>query len=679
MDTTDNGSVLKEDVTAPFLEPAVSSMDERPQCTVQDDLENRKVNLGVRYYNYRGFMNRMHNDNWDHTIECLLTNSDPRDEIDEEQNRRKRFNYWEDLKPGKHAQSELPSIAEHPNEIGENRHLFRVKIRSSEILHHLGELSGWGSDVRSREALVFCRPFHVLFFYYEDMKERPKKMELDQYHNTPKSTSEQEDISSASITSLQEMRCYADFVEKIIMPLWARFDKVDENTPKKVCYEEIPMLFRPGELAFVPSSQKAFKVYHQSAIQNVFRMYFCSPLETYYRHGSDKWETPNRHTFWTLYCLDHDAESFRTLWKTIKFDYFPGERDIISIECFPLKFHPRCHQILEQQIHRGKAFRKLAQPGVSHLYYSGWNLVTGVAEQEESQIDEPAYMESEVIIDIQEAERHVPEWASRDMPEIASFGAGFRTEQNTIKHTIWVSKELVQGIQCLGIADHELIQESPTHLEKATEYNLENTCIQKDGRFSKDWTDEDYALLPRRICGYVLRERKFARLDVESFRHKANSETTLDDIQIKDGHKKIIRSSVSSHFLRSILSKEGSQVHDPDIIRGKGRGLVILLHGAPGVGKTATAEAVALEFKKPLFPITCGDLGITPEAVERTLKDIFRYAHLWDCILLLDEADVFLTQRDRINMERNALVSGMTPLLQILTDTSVLVSNHFDN
>ena len=64
-----------------------------------------------------------------------------------------------------------------------------------------------------------------------------------------------------------------------------------------------------------------------------------------------------------------------------------------------------------------------------------------------------------------------------------------------------------------------------------------------------------------------------------------------------------------------------------DIVRGKGKGLIVLLHGAPGVGKTSTAgtcagysfnlhmieyiidvitECVANASGKPLFPITCG-------------------------------------------------------------------------
>lgn len=33
-------------------------------------------------------------------------------------------------------------------------------------------------------------------------------------------------------------------------------------------------------------------------------------------------------------------------------------------------------------------------------------------------------------------------------------------------------------------------------------------------------------------------------------------------------------------------------------------------------------------------------------------------AQAWDCVLLLDEADVFLAERSRDNVERNALVSG---------------------
>lgn len=103
---------------------------------------------------------------------------------------------------------------------------------------------------------------------------------------------------------------------------------------------------------------------------------------------------------------------------------------------------------------------------------------------------------------------------------------------------------------------------------------------------------------------------------------------------------------MSSHFIDKQEEERNHSVliYQPDITRGKRKGVVVLLHGAPGVGKTCTAEAVPCENKKPLFAITCGDLGVRPETVERTLKDIFQFAHSWDCVLLLD---VFLTQRER--------------------------------
>ncbi|KAK2053566.1 hypothetical protein LY76DRAFT_479140, partial [Colletotrichum caudatum] len=68
-------------------------------------------------------------------------------------------------------------------------------------------------------------------------------------------------------------------------------------------------------------------------------------------------------------------------------------------------------------------------------------------------------------------------------------------------------------------------------------------------------------------------------------------------------------------------------------------------------------ETVAQYHNKPLQPITCCELGMTPE-VENNLQSSFQMAQAWDCVLLLDEADVFLAERSQDNIKRNALVSG---------------------
>lgn len=93
------------------------------------------------------------------------------------------------------------------------------------------------------------------------------------------------------------------------------------------------------------------------------------------------------------------------------------------------------------------------------------------------------------------------------------------------------------------------------------------------------------------------------------------------------------------------------------------------------MGKTATAEAVAMENNRPLFTITCGDLGLTPSEVETSLNYIFRLAHKWECVLLLDEADVFLSQRSRFDLKRNALVSVFLRVLEYYNGLLFLTTN----
>ena len=53
-----------------------------------------------------------------------------------------------------------------------------------------------------------------------------------------------------------------------------------------------------------------------------------------------------------------------------------------------------------------------------------------------------------------------------------------------------------------------------------------------------------------------------------------------------------------------------------------------------------------------------GDIGYEPQDVETNLENNFRLAHHWGCVLLLDEADVFLGRRDKHDLKRNSMVSG---------------------
>ncbi|OJJ72531.1 hypothetical protein ASPBRDRAFT_543592 [Aspergillus brasiliensis CBS 101740] len=656
------------------------STDDETESKDDDDswldgsaFNNRKINVGVKYYDYPSFMNRSVDDDADYTIEALISTSD----------------WWKDLEREKRRRAANPSpwtetheVAPPSEGVAETLQLQRVRIRSPDILRRLCELGEWNesSMVPPKSDCVFCRPFHALAYFHGEIKHQLEQLESSLEDSQANKQPENNEPDGSQITPdtviRDELRCYVTFVEERILPLWKRFETVTKNTPNKVRYDELPFLFRPGDLVFVPSVATSSKARHQSAIQNVFRLASLRPEDHMWQTDPGGWFVPNSLARWSIYCFDHDGEQLKVIWQSLEVPHFAGEQDITSLPCYPLRYLPDHAQILKVQAENGRLFKELIKPDNKHQYYSGWNLSTGIFK-ESMELAEPEHVESEVIIDIKEASRYVTETYPTDTKRYEeTFHDSWSTVvDENVSYRLWrkASPHFVEK------NENMLVREDYTYAKQAQAYMKENPYIDNNDTFSKEtWTDEDLALLPRRVLGYVLRERRFTRLDVRGFdlRRVAEERITLDHVQIKPGHRRIIRSTVSSHFTK--IQHERSRdtiLYTPDMIRGKGRGLVILLHGAPGVGKTATAEAVALEFEKPLFPITCGDLGITADAVERSLKDIFRYAHLWDCILLLDEADVFLTQRDRTDVERNALVSVFLRVLEYYSGILFLTTN----
>ncbi|KAL1966372.1 hypothetical protein VTN77DRAFT_4514 [Rasamsonia byssochlamydoides] len=78
---------------------------------------------------------------------------------------------------------------------------------------------------------------------------------------------------------------------------------------------------------------------------------------------------------------------------------------------------------------------------------------------------------------------------------------------------------------------------------------------------------------------------------------------------------------------------------------------------------------------KPLYPITCGDLGTTAQEVENNLYKISAQAEAWDCVLLPDETDVFLAQRSKSELKRNAIVSVFLCILEYYKGLLFLTTN----
>ncbi len=99
----------------------------------------------------------------------------------------------------------------------------------------------------------------------------------------------------------------------------------------------------------------------------------------------------------------------------------------------------------------------------------------------------------------------------------------------------------------------------------------------------------------------------------------------------------------------------------PTSLRQAGRGR-ILLHGAPGTGKTAFAHHLAKELDRPLMVQRASDIqSMWVGGTEKNIARMFRDASDDDAVLLLDEADSFL--QDRRQAVRSWEVSHVNELL----------------
>lgn len=167
-------------------------------------------------------------------------------------------------------------------------------------------------------------------------------------------------------------------------------------------------------------------------------------------------------------------------------------------------------------------------------------------------------------------------------------------------------------------------------------------------------TDDQLLLASWYVTAFRLKTKKWHDLSVDPIR---------EINWIPDMMSKLVLDQDIKDLIIALIDYKTTQATDhelifDDFIPGKGKGIVMLLCGPPGVGKTLTAEAVSEHSKSPLYRINVQDLGSYVSAMERGLQTAMRRCSHWNAVLLLDEADVFLEQRSINSLERNELVSS---------------------
>lgn len=107
-------------------------------------------------------------------------------------------------------------------------------------------------------------------------------------------------------------------------------------------------------------------------------------------------------------------------------------------------------------------------------------------------------------------------------------------------------------------------------------------------------------LCPPQTLGFSLGRKRWVHLLVENIHDAAWIPDTWDTLVLPEKQKRLLRSLVTSHEYSD---------NPRDQTQQKGKGLVILLHGTPGSGKTLTAEVAAEASKKALVATSIGELN----------------------------------------------------------------------
>ncbi|CZR59474.1 uncharacterized protein PAC_09366 [Phialocephala subalpina] len=347
-----------------------------------------------------------------------------------------------------------------------------------------------------------------------------------------------------------------------------------------------------------------------------------------------------------------NGKQFRYVERSFSIGGYHGAREIRSLPAYPLDLHPEKEKLRQSLIDRGKRYvelcigesRKTTNAGQgSHRSHSGpfWEISTNSYRSHSINFFSKPTREHDGRLVVDPAGKILED--SRFHETIVD-----SQDENEGRHSFLPESSGLGGV--LG-ADED---------PELTGANLQA---------------RDLLTAPATVAAYSLSFKEWGLIEIESIRPVVWQEGAYDMLQMDPEKKEVVRGVIESHHASSTAFD--------DFIPGKGRGLVFLLYGPPGCGKTMTAESAAETLHRPLYYISGAELGLLDNlnyqsiSIEEKLGRIFKRIARWEAILLFDEADTFVASRGGRDHDgkRNALTSILLRMLEYQSGIIFLTTN----
>jgi hypothetical protein len=384
--------------------------------------------------------------------------------------------------------------------------------------------------------------------------------------------------------------------------------------------------------------------------------------------------------------LEYDGKNYGLGEFESTVEAFKGSRKITSLAVYPLKYHKDPESIKKQLIERGKRF--VTMTGQNYRNFKGLAFQKkrkGVGKYNINgrvMVDPATFRRINANYPISTIKPKDDDDEEEDGSDDGSGCCGSGDESG---------EELTQQIAKpkRKAGDDESKEKTKLKIIKDNKgkYHFVNVPVDEDGHEirqenlekieggsdpeSRVFTEEELLIASPVVLGFAFQEKMWLEFSLSAITDIEWNDEAFRSLVLPTEKKQVVKALVSAHKFH------GSKTID-DVVQGKGKGLVFVLHGPPGVGKTLTAEGIAEDLRAPLYMVSMGELAMDSSRLESMLQQIMDIAHSWGAVLLLDEADVFLEKRQTQDVHRNALVSIFLRLLEYFQGILFLTTNRVE-
>ncbi|RMZ71936.1 aaa family atpase [Pyrenophora seminiperda CCB06] len=502
---------------------------------------------------------------------------------------------------------------------------------------------------------------HTLFHYYDELKSFTKKTLKTRLRKAKKSK-EQKRLKQQTL-QCKLLLNYIDedytATRKALKPM------LKAGT---ITYDLVWALFKPNTIAFTPTYQNKDDPR-------------CFKVDSAYEYES--WMTGIKSWYVDGKYLEYDGKSFGLGDHQISIQAFKGHKKITSLAAYPLKYHknPEASMgIKKQLISRGMKFVALQgmnyrlQKGIAYMKHK--NSIIRFIINGRVMID-PAifrrinpnyplsYLKQDELAQNEEAENEDDGDDDDCCCESEEEGDGEeKPEKDKMRIVMWKDKK--------GKKHPIRVPQSVIDKEKGDSTGSQLSGDEDSSESKRQvFTEEELLIASPVVLGFAFSEKLWLEFSLSGIDEIKWNDEAFANLVLPSQIKQNLKGLVSSHCFNAAKTID-------DVIQGKGKGLNVVLHGPPGVGKTLTGESIAEYLKCPLYAVSAGELGTNSRSLETDLNRIMDITHSWGAILLLDEADVFLEARQPHDIHRNSLVSVFLRLTEYYQGILFLTTNRVE-